>query len=59
LAAEKKRVMLRELEVGDLKIFLRMDIASFEELLAMVTRYKEKKDTIMRNAISVLRLPTN
>jgi hypothetical protein len=52
LAAEKKQVMniIRELEVDDLKIFLRMDIASFEKLLAIVTPYK---DALMRNAISV------
>jgi hypothetical protein len=35
--------IIRELEVDDLKNFLRMDIASFEQLLAMVTPYIEKK----------------
>jgi hypothetical protein len=35
-----------------LKNFLRMDMASFNELLEMVTPLIKKRDTLMRNSIS-------
>lgn len=44
--------VMQELEVNDVKNFLRMDIECFEEILCMVTPLIEKKDTLMRKAIS-------
>lgn len=44
--------VMQQLEVDDLKNFLRMDIDSFEELLDMVTPIIKKQDSLMRKAIS-------
>lgn len=44
--------IIKELEVDDFNNFLRMDFDSFEELLAMVAPFIEKKNTLMRNAVS-------
>lgn len=44
--------VMQELEVHDLKNFLRMDLECFEDILGMVTPLIEKKDTLMRKAVS-------
>lgn len=47
--------LIQELSAEDpngLKNFLRMDMASFNELLEMVTPLIKRRDTLMRNSIS-------
>lgn len=47
--------LLKELEIScpkDYKKFLRMDVAVYNDLLALITPLIEKQDTIMRDAIS-------
>ncbi|XP_039962355.1 putative nuclease HARBI1 [Bactrocera tryoni] len=47
--------LLKELEIScpkDYKNFLRMDVAVYNDLLALITPLIEKQDTIMRDAIS-------
>lgn len=46
--------LLRELacEPEDWRNYLRMDMTSYENLLKLVTPYIQKKDTVMRKAIS-------
>ena len=42
---------LRITEVEDYRLFLRVDVAAFEELLAMIKPKIEKQNTIMRDAV--------
>ena len=42
---------LRITEVEDNRLFLRIDVAAFEELLAMIKPKIEKQNTIMRDAV--------
>ncbi|KAF6215678.1 hypothetical protein GE061_000009, partial [Apolygus lucorum] len=44
--------LLEELETEDFRNFLRMDVEVFEELLNMVTPFIQKKDTLMREAVT-------